>query len=89
MHKHFARFLANVDLDPENASFEDLCRSESPIGPPDAALSCYHRVPHPTFLLGPIREELVQIDPPVVLWHEFVTQNEAENIIETSSPRVR
>ena len=38
--------------------------------------------------MGPLKEEVIQEDPPIILWHEFVTQNEVDEIIESAKPRV-
>ncbi len=72
----------------ETGDFEDLCRAASMEGPLDSELTCHFTIPHPYFLLQPVMEEVMQIDPFIVLWHEFVTPLEVEGIIETARPQV-
>ncbi|VDD80026.1 unnamed protein product [Mesocestoides corti] len=73
----------------ETGDFDDLCRKADKPMHPDYRLSCRYTVPHPFFLIGPIKEEVMQVDPPIVLWHEFVTKNEAEMIIDLAKPKLK
>ncbi|KAM3184267.1 hypothetical protein ACTXT7_008677 [Hymenolepis weldensis] len=74
--------------DKEIFTFDDLCRKADMWSPPKSNLSCRYSTPHPYFLIGPLMEEIVNEDPLVILWHDFVTQKEVDEIIELAKPKV-
>lgn len=74
--------------DSEASIFNNLCRKADAISPPDSNLTCRYSSPHPYFLLGPLKEEIMQEEPTILLWHEFVTQKEVDEIIELAKPGV-
>ncbi|KAM7534680.1 hypothetical protein Aperf_G00000113092 [Anoplocephala perfoliata] len=69
--------------------FEELCRQANEWMPPNSNRSCRHSIPHSYFKLGPLKEEVLLEDPPVLLFHDFVTQNEADQIIELAKPKLK
>ncbi|KAL5103346.1 Prolyl 4-hydroxylase subunit alpha-2 [Taenia crassiceps] len=75
--------------DSEAAVFDSLCRRADTMSPPDHHLSCHYSTPHVFFTLAPLKEEVLQLEPPIVLWHDFVTQNEVDQIIEIAKPRLK
>ncbi|KAL5963355.1 Prolyl 4-hydroxylase subunit alpha-2 [Taenia solium] len=75
--------------DSEATIFDDLCRKADMELPPDHYLSCHYSTPHVFFTLAPLKEEVLQLDPPILLWHDFVTQNEVDQIIEIAKPRLK
>lgn len=72
----------------ETHIFENLCRQADKWVPPNSNLSCHYSAPHPYFKLGPLKEEVLLDDPPVLLFHDFVTQSEVDQIIELAKPKV-
>lgn len=79
---------ASAGEDSELYSYERLCRTSNKIPSSSPKLICRLTVPHPYFLIGPMREEVMQADPLIVVWHDFVTANEVEEILEIAKPRV-
>ncbi|CUT99594.1 prolyl 4 hydroxylase subunit alpha 1 [Echinococcus multilocularis] len=73
----------------EAAIFDSLCRTADLLSPPDQHLSCHYFTPHPFFILGPLKEEVVQVEPPILQWHDFVTQNEVDQIIKLARPKLK
>ncbi|VDN97114.1 unnamed protein product [Rodentolepis nana] len=76
-------------VDQEAYIFDDLCRKANAWSPPKSNLNCRYSTPHPYFLIGPLKEELLQEDPPIILWHDFVSQKEVDEIIEIAKPKLR
>ncbi|KAM7538844.1 hypothetical protein Aperf_G00000054791 [Anoplocephala perfoliata] len=68
--------------------FEDLCRQADKWVPPNSNLSCRYSTPHPYFKLAPLKEEILYEDPLILLFHDFVTQNEVGQIIALAKPKV-
>ncbi|BHF74746.1 Prolyl 4-hydroxylase, alpha polypeptide [Sparganum proliferum] len=75
--------------DSEVAVYERLCRTVNTSAVRDPRLICHLTVPHPYFLVAPVKEEIMQVEPPIVLWHDFVTEKEVEHIQEIARPRLR
>lgn len=72
----------------EAVVFEDLCRQADKWAPPNSNMSCLYSTPHSYFKLGPLKVEVLLDDPPVLLFHDFVTQSEVDQIIELAKPKV-
>nr|CDS18857.1 prolyl 4 hydroxylase subunit alpha 1 [Echinococcus granulosus] len=73
----------------EAAIFDSLCRTADLLSPPDQHLSCHYFTPHSFFILGPLKGEVIQLEPPILQWHDFVTQNEVEQIIKLARPKLK
>jgi len=54
-----------------------------------AKLVCRYRRHRPIFYIRPLKEELLNVDPKVVVLHDVVTDSEIAKIKEVSTPRVR
>ncbi|KAM7539129.1 hypothetical protein Aperf_G00000054761 [Anoplocephala perfoliata] len=75
-------------MDTELYIFENLCRQSDKWAPPDTNMSCRYSSPHSFFKLGPLKEETLLEDPPVLMFHDFITQNEVDHIIELAKPKL-
>ncbi|VUZ43214.1 unnamed protein product [Hymenolepis diminuta] len=75
--------------DKEILTFDELCRMADTWSPPKSKLCCRYSTPHPYFLIGPLMEEIVNEDPLILLWHDFVTQKEVDEIVELARPNLR
>ncbi|VDL98379.1 unnamed protein product [Schistocephalus solidus] len=77
------------DEDTELAVYQRLCRTVNTSAVRDPQLICHLIIPHPYFLVAPVKEEIMQVEPPIVLWHDFVTAAEVEHIQNIARPRLR
>ncbi|KAE8628035.1 hypothetical protein XENTR_v10007278 [Xenopus tropicalis] len=69
--------------------YEGLCQTlgSQPTSYEDPHMSCmYDTNSHPYLLLQPMKKEIVSLRPQVVLYHDFVSDLEAEKIKELASP---
>ena len=53
-----------------------------------AKLVCTYRRHRPIFYIRPVKEELLNVDPKVVVFHDVITDSEIAKIKEVSTPRV-
>jgi len=73
----------------EFASYEALCRGEDIIpNPNEHKLTCQYRRHHPLFYLNPLREEVMYLDPRIVIYHQVMTDTEIARIKELAQPRL-
>jgi len=52
-------------------------------------LVCRYRRHRPIFYIRPLKEEMVNIDPKVVIFHDVITDSEIAKIKELATPMVR
>ena len=41
---------------------------------------CNYIVDHPYLLIGPIKQEILSLEPRVVIYHEFITESGADHL---------
>uniref|UniRef100_G3PBH4 Prolyl 4-hydroxylase, alpha polypeptide III n=1 Tax=Gasterosteus aculeatus TaxID=69293 RepID=G3PBH4_GASAC len=74
-------------------TYEMLCRtqgSQQPLQFENPRLFCdYFTNGNPQLLLLPVRREVLSVQPYVVLYHNFITDKEAEDIKRTSHPGLK
>ncbi|CAL8087983.1 unnamed protein product [Calicophoron daubneyi] len=74
----------------ETQIYQALCRGEQVFPPPPVnSVYCHHTVPHPYYLIGPVKEEILFPDPKMVMWHDAIHPNEIRRIQELASPKFR
>jgi hypothetical protein len=54
----------------------------------DKDLTCQYRRHHPIFYINPLREEVLNANPRIVVYHNAVTDKEIERVREMATPRV-
>ncbi|NWI17758.1 P4HA3 hydroxylase, partial [Crypturellus soui] len=73
-------------------AYEELCRGAraAPSSPPPPGLRCaYHTNGSPWLLLQPAKRETLRLRPFVALYHDFVSDAEAEAIKALAGPRLQ
>lgn len=73
----------------EFSTYEALCRGEDiiPIKNPHR-LTCQYRFWNPIFYIDPLREETINHDPWVAVYHQLMNNKEIERIKELATPRL-
>ena len=51
-------------------------------------LTCQYRRHHPMFYINPLREEVMYLDPRIVIYHNLITDAEIAKVKELAKPRV-
>ena len=51
-------------------------------------LTCQYRRHHPMFYINPLREEVMYLDPRIVVFHNLITDAEIAKVKELAKPRV-
>lgn len=70
-------------------TYEALCRGEEVIPVKDAhKLTCQYRFWHPMFYINPLREETMNFDPWIAVYHQLMTDKEIEDIKALATPRL-
>lgn len=72
----------------EFATYEALCRDEDVI--PDLnkhKLTCQYVRHDPIFMLAPLKEEVMFLEPRIVIYHEIMTDTEIAKIKQLAAPR--
>ena len=70
--------------------YEALCRGEKPVQLLDShRLTCQYQYWHPMFYLIPLREETLNFDPWIVVYHQFITDEDIANIKSVATPRLQ
>lgn len=86
------RVLDGVRAAPDFDAYERLCRGEQlprSLSQSDRAkLVCTYRRHRPMFYIRPIKEELLNVDPRVVVFHDVITDSEIAKIKEVATPRL-
>ncbi|KAM6897554.1 prolyl 4-hydroxylase subunit alpha-1-like [Xenentodon cancila] len=81
------------DYLPERRKYEQLCRGEGIQMTPlrQSRLFCrYHdNRRHPRYVIGPVKQEDEWDSPPIVRYHEIVSDKEMEKVKELAKPRLR
>ena len=54
-----------------------------------AQLVCRYRRHKPIFYIRPLKEEILNVDPKVVVFHDVITDSEIAKIKELATPRVK
>lgn len=68
---------------------DSICLSQQPRHFENPRLFCdYFTNGHPELVLQPARREVLSLQPYVVLYHNFVTDTEAEEIKQLAQPGV-
>lgn len=82
-------FLADHLNFAEFKNYEALCRNEDIIPYKYAhLLTCRYYVPHPAYLIGPVKEEVMHLHPRIVVWHKILHPSEMARFKELAYPRV-
>ncbi|THD28615.1 Proline HYdroxylase [Fasciola hepatica] len=80
--------LSRYDQETEN--YQAVCRGEQIFPPPPASsVYCRYHVPHPHYLIGPVKEEILYPDPRMVMWYDTIHDDEITRIQELAKPRLR
>ncbi|KAA0188641.1 Proline HYdroxylase [Fasciolopsis buskii] len=80
--------LSKYDQETEN--YQAVCRGEQIFPPPPASsVYCRYYVPHPHYLIGPVKEEILFPDPRMVMWYDTIHDDEIARIQELAKPRLR
>lgn len=67
----------------------DICFSQQPVHFENPRLFCdFFNNDNPGLLLLPVKREVLSLQPYVVLYHDFVTETEAEDIRRLAQPGV-
>ena len=72
-------------------NYEALCRGEevdTVHRPPRHQLYCSYKHYHPIFVLIPLKEEVLNFDPPVTVFHDILTEREMAKVRELATPRL-
>ncbi|GAV06584.1 hypothetical protein RvY_16550 [Ramazzottius varieornatus] len=73
----------------EKRLYEVLCRGEKQADASvDPRLKCYYAVPSPSFVVQPVKAELLNIDPDMLMYHQVVSDNEMTVIKMLAAPRL-
>lgn len=75
----------------EYIDYERLCRGEPPLhqAKKDQDLTCQYRRHHPMFYINPLREEVLNANPRIVVYHNAVVNSEIEKVREMATPRLK
>ena len=70
--------------------YEQLCRDEETQYRTDIErkLFCYYKRHHPIFYIRPLKEEVMNLKPRIVIFHDVLTNEEIEKVKELASPRL-
>ncbi|TPP58217.1 hypothetical protein FGIG_09419 [Fasciola gigantica] len=80
--------LSKYDQETEN--YQAVCRGEQIFPPPPASsVYCRYHVPHPHYLIGPVKEEILYPDPRMVMWYDTIHDDEITRIQELAKPKKR
>ncbi|XP_062270093.1 prolyl 4-hydroxylase subunit alpha-1-like isoform X2 [Platichthys flesus] len=81
------------DYLPERKSYEQLCRGEGIRMTPrrQSRLFCryYDNNRHPRYVIGPVKQEDEWDHPPIVRYHDIVSDEEMQKVKELAKPRLR
>lgn len=84
------RPLDGVRASPDFLDYERLCRGEQVFRPISDAertqLVCRYRRHIPIFYIRPLKEELLNVDPKVVIYHDVITESEIAMIKQLATP---
>ncbi|ELU04126.1 hypothetical protein CAPTEDRAFT_167710 [Capitella teleta] len=70
-------------------TYEALCRGEDVIPIKDAhKLTCQYRVWHPMFTINPLREETMNFDPWIAVYHQLMSDKDIDDIKALATPRL-
>ncbi|CAH8578260.1 unnamed protein product [Schistosoma turkestanicum] len=84
------RSQAITKHDQETELYESLCRNENPLpAVPSHYLVCRYYIPHAFYRIGPLKEEILNPDPRIVMWYDLIFPSEIEKIKELATPRLR
>ncbi|KAI0236972.1 Prolyl 4-hydroxylase subunit alpha-1 [Lamellibrachia satsuma] len=71
------------------SAYEALCRGEETHVYEHAhKLTCQYRRHHPMFYINPLREEVMYLDPRIVVFHNLITDAEIAKVKELAKPRL-
>ena len=51
-------------------------------------LKCRYRNSNPYLIIGPVKEEQIHDDPPIWVYHDVITQKQADRMIKLAEPLV-
>lgn len=69
--------------------YERLCRGEETHLRNNRDLTCQFRRHHPLFFIQPLREEVLNLNPRLVVYHNAVSNSDMERIKELATPRLK
>ena len=81
---------ANMDyLGSDRQVYESLCRGEETMSLKEKSkMMCrYTTGRHPALLIGPVKEEVVSLEPRIVIFHDLITDAEIQTVKALATPR--
>ncbi len=71
------------------ADYEALCRGEdTQYRPVEHHLYCRYKKHHPYFILRPLKEEIMNFDPFIAVYHNAMLEEEMEKVKELAGPKL-
>lgn len=75
-------------LDEESHMYEYLCREENP-NILDSRLKCRYISYNPLLYIAPVKEELVNIDPPIWVYHDVLSNDQINAMKSLAIPKLK